>query len=160
MHRAHELIRDLRLEPHPEGGYYREIHRSTLGVHPGDGRHARSALTLIWFLLDQHGHSRWHRVLSDEVWHHVEGAPLELFRVDAAFAGSERTLLGPLAEGAQPVQVVPAGHWQAARTTGPWTLVACAVGPGFDFADFAMLAGHPPDAEQLRRSFPDLAPLL
>jgi predicted cupin superfamily sugar epimerase len=56
--------------------------------------------------------------------------------------------------------VVAAGDWQAARTTGEWTLVTCAVGPGFDFADFAMLADHPTDAEQLRRRFPGVASLI
>ena len=160
MSRANQLIRDLRLQAHPEGGYYREIHRSTQGVHPDDGRRARSALTLIYFLLDAHGHSRWHRVTSDETWHHVEGAPLELFRIDPALAECERMMVGPLAESAEPVRVIPAGHWQAASTTGAYTLVTCAVGPGFDFADFAMLGDHPTEAEQVRRRFPGVAPLV
>jgi hypothetical protein len=160
VQRAQELIRALRLQPHPEGGHYREIHRSTLSVRPEDGRRTRSALTLIYFLLDANGHSRWHRVTSDETWQHVEGAPLELFRMDAAFSECERMLLGPLADAAEPVRVIPAGHWQAARTTGAYTLVSCAVGPGFDFADFAMLADHPADAEQVRRRFPGVAPLV
>jgi predicted cupin superfamily sugar epimerase len=160
VQRALELIRVLRLQPHPEGGHFREIHRSTLGVHPDDGRRARSALTLIYFLLDAHGHSRWHRVMSDETWNYVEGAPLELFRVDTAFSECERMLVGALADGAEPARVVPAGHWQAARTTGAYTLVSCAVGPGFDFADFTMLADHPTDAEQLRRRFPGVASLV
>lgn len=160
MHRVHELIAALRLQPHPEGGYYREIHRSTLGVRPEDGRSTRSGLTLIYFLLDAAGHSRWHRVASDEVWQFVEGSPLELFRIDGGIGECERTVLGPMAEGAEPVRVIPAGHWQAARTTGRYTLVACAVGPGFDFADFAMLADHPRDAEQVRRRFPGVAALV
>ena len=155
-----ELIRALRLQPHPEGGHYREIHRSTLSVRPEDGRRTRSALTLIYFLLDANGHSRWHRVTSDETWQHVEGAPLELLRIDPAFSECERMLLGPLADGAEPVRVIPAGHWQAARSTGAYTLVCCAVGPGFDFADFAMLADHPADAERVRRRFPGVAPLV
>ena len=160
MHRANQLIRDLGLEPHPEGGYYREIHRSTGGVHPDDGRPARSALTVIYFLLDAAGQSRWHRVASDETWHHVEGAPLELFRMDPELREMERMHVGALADGAEPVRVIPAGHWQAARTTGAYTLVACTVGPGFDFADFAMLADDPPQAELVRRHFPDAAPLV
>ena len=161
MSRATELVRTLRLEPHPEGGFFREIHRATGSVHPDDGRGARSGLTLIYFLLDAHGHSRWHRVSSDEVWQHVEGAPLELFHLDPALAAHQRMVLGPLdVPGAQPVRVIPAGHWQAARTTGDYTLVACAVGPGFDFADFAMLADHPADAEGVRRRFPDAAVLI
>jgi predicted cupin superfamily sugar epimerase len=160
MTRANELIRDLGLQPHPEGGYYREIHRSPLGVHPGDGRPARSALTLIFFLLDAAGHSRWHRVASDETWQHVEGAPLELLRMDPDLREMERMRVGALADGAHPVRVIPAYHWQAARTTGAYTLVSCAVGPGFDFADFAMLADLPREAEAVRRQFPDAAPLV
>jgi uncharacterized protein len=160
LNRANQLIRDLRLQAHPEGGYYREIHRSTLGVHPDDRRPPRSALTVIYFLLDAAGHSRWHRVSSDEVWQHVEGAMLELFRIDPGLQELERMSVGPLAEGAEPVRVVPAGHWQAARTTGAYTLVACSVGPGFDFADFAMLADHPPEAGLVRRHFPNAAPLI
>jgi predicted cupin superfamily sugar epimerase len=72
----------------------------------------------------------------------------------------ERMVVGPLADGAEPVRVIPAGHWQAARTTGNYTLVTCAVGPGFDFADFTMLADHPTEAEQVRRRFSGVAPLV
>jgi predicted cupin superfamily sugar epimerase len=160
VHRANELIRTLGLQQHPEGGWYREIHRSTQGVHPDDRRGPRSALTLIYFLLEESGHSRWHRVTSDETWQHVEGAPLELFRIDPALQESERIVVGPLADGGHPAFVIPAGHWQAARSTGGYTLVCCAVGPGFDFADFAMLADHPPEAERVRRHFPGLATLV
>jgi predicted cupin superfamily sugar epimerase len=160
LSRANQLIRDLGLQAHPEGGYYREIHRSTLGVHPDDGRPARSALTVIYFLLDAAGHSRWHRVTSDETWQHVEGATLELFRIDPALQEMDTMRVGALAEGADPVRVIPAHHWQAARTTGAYTLVACIVGPGFDFADFAMLADHPPEADRVRHRFPDAAPLV
>jgi uncharacterized protein len=160
MHRANQLIRDLGLQSHPEGGYYREIHRSTLGVHPDDGRPVRSALTLIYFLLDASGHSRWHRVASDETWQYVEGASLELLRMDPALQEMERVRVGPLADAADPVRVIPAYHWQAARTTGAYTLVSCAVGPGFDFADFAMLSDHPREADLVRRHFPDAAPLV
>jgi len=158
--RSNQLIRQLGLQPHPEGGYYREIHRSTLGVHADDRRPARSALTVIYFLLDAAGQSRWHRVASDEVWQHVEGDPLELLRIDPALQELERMRVGALADGADPLRVIPAHHWQAARTTGAYTLVACAVGPGFDFADFAMLADHPPEAELVRRRFPDAGPLI
>lgn len=160
MSRSSQLIRDLKLQPHPEGGYFREIHRSTLGVHADDRRPARSALTVIYFLLEQSGHSRWHRVASDEAWQHLEGAPLELLRMDPALQEMERMTIGALADGAEPVRVIPAHHWQAARTTGSYTLVCCAVGPGFDFADFAMLADHPPEAEQARRRFPDAGALI
>jgi uncharacterized protein len=158
--RVNELVRTLRLEPHPEGGFYREVHRSPVAVRTEDGRPPRSALTVIYYLLDEHSQSRWHRVLSDESWHWVEGAPLELFRIDSAVSTCTRDLLGPLADRTEPLRVVPAGHWQAARSTGTFTLVTCAVGPGFDFADFRLLADSPPDADLVRRHFPDVAPLV
>jgi len=158
--RAAALIRDLGLQPHPEGGHYREVFRSTGGVHPEDGRHTRSALTIIYFLLADGGHSRWHRVTSDEAWCWIEGEPLELVRMDAAATECTREMLGPPGPGREAVRVVPAGEWQAARTMGSYTLVSCAVGPGFDFADFAMLSDDPRAADQLRRHFPDLAGLI
>lgn len=137
--RGPTLIAALGLQPHPEGGYFREIHRSTQRVQPLDGRPERSALTVIYFLLAEGEESRWHRVASDEVWIHLEGAPLELLLADDPAPPGTAHRLGPLREGASPVRVVPAGFWQAARTLGDYTLVACAVGPGFDFGDFTML---------------------
>jgi uncharacterized protein len=139
MHeRARQLFRELDLIPHPEGGAYREIFRSPQAVRPADGRPYRSALTVIYFLLVQGEHSAWHRVASDESWCWLEGDPLELLETDALGAGVERLLLGPVTPGRMPVRVVPAGRWQAARSTGAYTLVSCAVGPGFDFADFEL----------------------
>ena len=84
MHaRAAELIAQLSLQPHPEGGYYREVFRSAGVVTPADGRGARAALTTIYFLLPAGAASRWHRVTSDEVWHFYEGDPIELLELDA-----------------------------------------------------------------------------
>jgi hypothetical protein len=86
--RARELIDRLGLEPHPEGGYYRQLYRSTTRVVPDDGRHARAAMTTIFFLLTTGGQSRWHRVLSDEIWHFYEGEPLEHRRTSIAWNAS------------------------------------------------------------------------
>jgi predicted cupin superfamily sugar epimerase len=161
MHpRADELIRRLGLQPHPEGGFYREIYRSVRRVQPFDDRPSRKALTLIYFLLVDGGTSRWHRVASDEAWTWVEGDALELFELDAALSGSARTVLGPPGEAVDAAAVIPAGHWQAARTTGAYTLVTCAVAPGFEFADFTMLSDEPDRADEVRRRFPDLSFLI
>ena len=154
--RAADLIRGLVLAPHPEGGYYREIFRSAARVHPLDGRPDRLALTTIYFLLVAGQVSRWHRVASDEVWHHYEGGPLELLVADAAFHDVSRRLLGPVGDNREPVRVVIAGEWQAARSTGPYTLVGCTVGPGFEFADFEMLDSLPEGAAALRRRHPEV----
>jgi predicted cupin superfamily sugar epimerase len=140
MHeRAEALIRELRLELHPEGGYFREIFRSPHQVQPSDERSARSALTMIYFLLTEGQHGRWHRVASDEVWHFYEGDPLEVYWIDDCDVVHQE-VLGTGSSDAHRVCVVPAGCWQAARPRGEYSLVGCTVAPGFEFQDFEMLA--------------------
>jgi len=158
--RARTLIAALEMQPHPEGGYYREIYRSPDTVQPQDGRGERSALTTIYFLLTAGQVSRWHRVLSDEVWHHYEGDPLELLWLSHDLTVCHRAVLGPVREGVTPVATVPAGCWQAARPTGDHTLVGCTVGPGFDFHDFTLISPESDIAPTIRTRFPHLASLI
>ena len=161
MHpRAAELIAALDLRPHPEGGFYREIFRSDARVGPEDGRGARAALTTIYFLLAEGAHSRWHRVSSDEVWHLYEGGPLELLELDATSQSLQRHHLTPVGRSGVPVATIAASNWQAARSLGPYTLVGCTVGPGFDFADFDLLADDAAASASLRSAWPELASLL
>ena len=155
--RTAHLIESLGLAPHPEGGHFREVYRSASRVQPQDQRSDRDALTTIYFLLAQGEISRWHRVASDEVWHYYEGDPLELFTMDPDFGHVARHVVGPVGEGVQPVAVVPAGAWQAARTLGAYTLVGCTVAPGFDFADFELLSEQSAAGEAVRERYPDLA---
>jgi predicted cupin superfamily sugar epimerase len=159
MHsRAAELIAGLSLEPHPEGGYYREIFRSGLLIEPADGRGARAALTTIYFLLPAGEASRWHRVTSDEVWHFYEGGPLELLEIDAACQTLSRHCLASATANSQaPVHTIPAGHWQAARPLGDYALLGCTVSPGFDFADFTLLADDTVGAARVRSTWPEMA---
>jgi len=167
---AQELIDSLKLQPHPEGGWYREVFRSQASVAPADGRPPRDALTTIYFLLEAHQHSRWHRVLSDEVWVHLGGAPLALYTCDSQLRTAPAHFkLGPLEmRGAHPQHVVPAGQWQAARPLPPrggeagegYTLVTCTVGPGFDFNDFAFMAPDGEEAAAMRHHWPALADLV
>jgi predicted cupin superfamily sugar epimerase len=140
--RAAHLISALALNPHPEGGYFTEVYRSTASVKPDDARPIRPALTSIYFLLPAGAVSRWHRVWSDEVWHFYEGAPLNLWIARPEASGATLHRLGPLADGQWPARTVPAGWWQAARSTGSYTLVGCTVAPGFEFQDFTMAADH------------------
>jgi uncharacterized protein len=158
--RARALIRKLRLRPHPEGGFYREIHRSRESVETGKGR--RSALTTIYFLLLEGQTSVFHRVLSDEVWHYYEGAPLRLWRVPSGMKKAEAILLGPVGGSGKAVQasVIPAKEWQAAETLGGYTLAGCSVGPGFDFADFTLMRDDTRSAARLRKAFPRLGRLI
>lgn len=153
--RAADLIETLELTPHPEGGYYRELFRSNDTVSPADGRGERSALTTIYFLLTSDTFSRWHRVRSDEVWHLYEGGPLEVLELDMECRElTTHTLAQVDSTGARPVHTVVAGVWQAARSLGLYTLVGCTVGPGFDFADFELLADHTETAVLARDCHP------
>jgi predicted cupin superfamily sugar epimerase len=160
MDRAEELVATLGLIPHPEGGYYGELYRSEATVQPTDGRGLRAALTTIYFLLPAEAVSRWHRVQSDEVWHFYEGAPLHLWMAFPDGSRVNQHRLGPLDGEQRPAWTVPAGWWQAARSTGAYTLVGCTVGPGFDFSDFALAGDEPASAAALRTHHPELAELL
>ncbi len=158
--RLEELIASLGLAPHPEGGHYREIFRSRRRVaHPDTGGD-RSALTGIYFLLAGDQVSRWHRCRSDEIWHYHEGDPLELWTADPGCGRIERKILGPPDAGGEPVRVVEGGLWQAARSTGAYTLCGCAVGPGFEFEDFEFLSDCPEAAGELQRRHPEAARFL
>jgi predicted cupin superfamily sugar epimerase len=122
---ADRLVELLALQPHPEGGHFRETFR--------DGNQGRAHSTAIYFLLKAGEVSRWHRVDAAEVWHFYRGAPLEL-RI-----GKQTYILGADIDEAQvPQIVVPAGAWQAARSLGDYTLVGCTVAPGFEFEHFEM----------------------
>ncbi|MBT9383698.1 cupin domain-containing protein [Pseudooceanicola sp. CBS1P-1] len=131
---ADDIIALLDLAPHPEGGHFRQ-------TWIGGGDADRAAGTCIYFLLKETEVSHWHRVDAAEIWHHYSGAPLEL-RIAETEAGPAQALtLGPdLAVGQRPQGIVPAGHWQAARPLGGWTLVGCTVSPAFDFAGFELAA--------------------
>ena len=129
---ADQIIATLGLTPHPEGGHYRETWTA-----PTDGRaHA----TGIYFLLKAGERSHWHRVDADELWLYHSGAPLTL-SISATDTGpaTDHLLTPDLTAGA-PQILVPTHHWQAAATTGDWTLVSCIVAPGFQFDGFTLAA--------------------
>ena len=155
--RASELINLLDLEPHLEGGYFREVFRSPNLVQLPDDQEERRALTTIYFLLVAGEHSCWHRVSKDEVWHYYEGAALELFWTEQGAKEYTRCIVGEVGGLSRPVAVVPGGCWQMARTTGEYTLVGCTVGPGFEYEDFRLLKDMPEEASEIRRRFPELA---
>ncbi len=132
---ADEIIENLRLEPHPEGGWFRQ---TWIAQAEGD---ARPAGTCIHFLLKQGERSHWHRVDATEIWHFYAGTPLtlRLAATDAGPAVAHR--LGPdLAAGEQPQVIVPKHHWQAAHAPDGWALVGCTVSPAFRFEGFELAA--------------------
>ncbi len=140
---AQYWIEKLQLEPHPEGGYFRQTYRSGMLIArealPGIGG-ARPASTAIYFLLEGKNYSAFHRLRSDEVWHFYAGAPLivHVISPDGAYSS---ILLGQKLEAGQVLQaVVPAGCWFASHVEDwkSFAVVGCTVSPGFDFADFEM----------------------
>jgi len=149
--RSRFLVDTLHLAPHPEGGFFREVFRSPSTL-PELPRGPRVAMTAIYYLLPEGTFSALHRVTSDEIWHHYEGAPVELHLIREA-GPHDVVHLGRAIERDERLQYpVPAGIWQAARPIGGYALCGCTVAPGFDFADFEM----PPRAALLAR-LPDHA---
>jgi uncharacterized protein len=129
---AADIIARLRLKPHPEGGHYRETFRDQRCDANG-----RASSTAIYFLLARGERSHWHRIDAVEVWHYYAGSALSLQIADDS--GSRTVRLGPdLAGGEWPQAIVPAQAWQAAESSGDWTLVGCTVAPGFEFSKFEM----------------------
>jgi predicted cupin superfamily sugar epimerase len=129
---AAEIIARLQLAPHPEGGHFRETFR--------DSRcdaHGRSASTAIYFLLARGERSHWHRVDAVETWHYYAGDALTLRIADENGVRVVRVGANLTADEV-PQAIVPAHAWQAAESTGDWTLVGCTVAPGFEFAHFEL----------------------
>lgn len=171
---AEEIVSRLGLEPHAEGGFFRETYRSSDTVQTARG--SRSLCTAILFLVTAQHPSRFHRITSDEVWVYQGGDPLELAILPASATGCEMTGTGAaatavldLVDGTDAQVLVPAHAWQAARVAdrregaaaslgqgaAGWSLVACVVSPGFDYADFELA-----DRQTLLADWPDLRTLI
>jgi predicted cupin superfamily sugar epimerase len=140
------LIKKHDLAPHPEGGHFKEIYRSSQRVRSDLAPGRRNAVTHIYFLLKKGEISRFHRVVHDEIWNFYEGAPLQLIQFDAN--GIKTQPIGPGCNAY--TAIVPGGAWQAAATTGRYSLVGCTVAPGFDFADFSFLKDSPQERERFQ----------
>ena len=142
---ATDYIRALHLQPHPEGGYYRETYRSS-EIIPAAAladryqNSPRSISTAIYFMLTSESFSAFHRLQSDELWHFHAGDPISVHIIHRD-GRHENVLVGVDVDCGQQLHVVfPAGSWFAARVESPggFGLVGCTVAPGFDFADFEL----------------------
>jgi len=130
MSTAADLIARLDLQPHPEGGWYRETWRSEAVLADG-----RAAGTAILFLLEEGQRSHWHRVDAEELWIFQAGTPLRL--LTSAEGATVETRLGA-DPGQAPQHLVRTNEWQSAEADAGWTLVACVVSPGFRFEGFEL----------------------
>jgi predicted cupin superfamily sugar epimerase len=147
-----DLIRRFDLQPHPEGGFFRETYRSTASVRREGSSETRSASTAIYYLLCDGAHSAWHRIKSDEVWHFYAGEPLLVHVLDEAGQLITHRLGNPLTHAGTVFQaVVSAGLWFAAECEDPTTfaLVGCTVAPGFEFSEFELA-----EVDALRSAYP------
>lgn len=152
--RISELIEKLNLQSHPEGGYYTEVYRSEGIIETDedgfpDGRHFN---TSIYYLLESDDQSHFHRIKSDEVWHHYEGSPITIHLISKSGDYRKLHVGKDLNNGQKPQHVVPAGYWFGVTVDEPgsYALCGCTVSPGFDFDDFEIA-----DRESLLKKYPD-----
>ncbi|MDT0644098.1 cupin domain-containing protein [Zunongwangia sp. F363] len=151
---ANEIIRKLDLQPHPEGGYFRETYRSKEAIEeaslPGF-ENKRNFSTCIYFLLTSDTFSAFHKIKQDEIWHFYDGSPIRLHTISEEGRHAEVIIGKDFAKGQVPQYVVPGGHWFGATVAGENTLalVGCTVSPGFDFKDFTLA-----ERQQLQEKFP------
>ena len=135
---AKRLIQTLQLQPHPEGGFYRETYRTEEKISTNNGK-VRNIGTAIYFLLEDEDKSHFHRIQSDELWFFHQGEPMEIMMIQDGKLHT--TLLGNnIEQGEVPQLIIPANIWFAARVKDSkgYALVSCTVSPGFDFADFEL----------------------
>jgi uncharacterized protein len=148
-------ITHLQLQPHPEGGYYKETYRSEGLIArqclPGDFQGDRNYSTAIYFLLQQGDFSAFHRIKSDECWHFYDGATLLVHEITPQGNYKSTRLGRNISKGEVFQYVVPANHWFASEPApgSEFSLVGCTVAPGFDFGDFEMAKG-----DELLKAFP------
>lgn len=162
-----DLIRRFDLQPHPEGGFFRETYRATATVCREGSDETRSASTAIYYLLCDGAHSAWHRIKSDEVWHFYAGEPLLVHVLDENGTLISHRLGNPLTHPGTVFQaVVSAGLWFAAECEDPATfaLAGCTVAPGFEFSEFeladidALCSAYPAHAGFIARLGPVAGP--
>ncbi|MCU7548550.1 cupin domain-containing protein [Chitinophagaceae bacterium LB-8] len=156
-----QMVQLLDLQPHPEGGYYKEVYRSEGFVEkaclPGNFGGKRNFSTSIYYLLQKEDFSAFHRIKSDEIWHFYLGGNL-LIHVLHPDGSYECMILGnTIGSGAAFQLVVPAGSWFAAEPApgNEFTLAGCTVAPGFDFADFELA-----DQKNLVQQYPHYQELI
>ena len=141
---------------HPEGGRYLEIYRSETTVSVQET--TRTALTHIYFSLEPHEVSRFHRVSNDEVWNLYQGEGLYLYQWDGSSSIIDSIELS--AKSMTFCHVIPAGYWQAAVPLKDRVLVGCSVAPGFEFEDFELIDSASEIAKTLRNMDPGLSKLI
>lgn len=158
--RVETLIKEMGMLPHPEGGFFKETFRSDSLLQSPINGEPRNSLTDIYFLLAAGQISRFHKVLHDEVWHFYEGTPLTLIEMDPDSLEVSKVMLGNTADTLRYKHCIKGGRWQAALSTGDYSLAGCTVAPGFDFADFQFLKDDVSTCSRFIKEHPELTDLL
>lgn len=149
------LIKQLDLQPHPEGGFFKETYRSegsisnqNLSVYSGGRNHS----TCIYYMLVSGSFSAFHRIHQDEIWHFYDGSPVELHTISPEGVHEHYLIGRDISGGEIPQLVVPGNHWFASKVAEPdsYSLVGCTVAPGFDFDDFELA-----DKNELLEKYPE-----
>lgn len=156
LYSPEQLAAFLQLQPHPEGGFYREVYRSEMQISPEGFPGTRPVSTSIYYLLQQGDFSTFHRIASDELWHFHYGQDLLIHELGANGYTCHR-LGTSFEQGARLQVVIPAGSWFASEPAegSAFCLAGCTVAPGFDFRDFELAR-----AGELVRQYPDHATLI
>jgi hypothetical protein len=155
MNRIQEIITTLNLQPHPEGGYYKETYRSKgfIDSNSLDDNYVgkRNYSTCIYFLLTSENFSAFHKINQDEIWHFHEGSTIELHTISEDDIHQKHLIGNDILNNEEPQLIVPGNHWFAAKIKEPnsYALVSCTVSPGFDFKDFIL-----PSRKELTTLFP------
>ena len=156
-----QLIEKLELQPHPEGGYFKETYRSEGQIHEDslgpEYAGTRNYSTGIYFLLTSESFSALHRIKQDEIWHFYDGSPIRLHVISPSGHYAQHLIGRDLSKGEVPQFAVPGGSWFAAevKEDDAFSLVGCTVSPGFDFLDFELATGS-----ELTSKFPELEKII
>jgi predicted cupin superfamily sugar epimerase len=148
LHRIEQIKQAFSMKPHPEGGFYSEQYRANTQVSSPLNGKKRPTMTHIYFLLTQNDISRWHRVVHDEIWNVYEGDPLRILTLKENNTDGyaiDDCIIGDIGRtvGSEYYKLIEGGDYQAAETTGLYTLVGCTVAPGFEFEDFSYIECQP-----------------
>ncbi|UTW67850.1 cupin domain-containing protein [bacterium SCSIO 12643] len=156
-----QIIKTLDLEPHPEGGYFKETYRSQGKLNPQESglriEGERNFSTCIYFLLTAGNFSAFHRIQQDEIWHFYDGAPIDLHIISKEGVYKKIKIGRDFSNGEVPQYVVSAGDWFASEVAsdGAFSLAGCTVAPGFDFRDFELAV-----TDQLTLEYPNHAKII
>ncbi|GAA3598118.1 cupin domain-containing protein [Flavivirga amylovorans] len=156
MSTIQDIVDQLELQPHPEGGYFKEVYRSNGLINEDnlgeDFSGQRNYATSIYFLLTSESFSAFHRIKQDEIWHFYKGSPIKLHIISNDGIYSNTIIGNNMEKGQHPQFVVKAKDWFAAEVIdkNAYALVGCTVSPGFDFKDFEL-----PERDTLISKFPE-----